>query len=135
MFPIRWRQRRGPRCASPAQRRTRRQIEVERLESGALAFTGITANLTTGTLATVSLQYEVFGETITGAVAISAPLTGSGPLTGTVVGNRIAFTTTSDTGTITWTGIIAGRHLCGLYWVSRAGIPVPEQIGVWSVSR
>lgn len=127
------RRRRGPRYAGPAH--AVRRHRTSRATGFPGCHTGACANLTTGKAA--SLAIEIIpgtGNAITGAVRVGPALRGSGSLTGTVIGNRIWFTSSNPDCPIAWRGVRVGRRILGIYVVAAANAPSPAQFGTWAVT-
>jgi hypothetical protein len=128
-----WNRRRGPHRTRPRcdpHPRPRDQAVVDEVHRGAVT------NLTVGKTASLVIKYtRAVDSTIAGAVTIGAELIGTGPLRGTITDTTIAFSTIGDQCSIEWTGSISARHLAGVYRVSAPDLPIPEQLGVWAVSR
>ena len=96
-------------------------------------YSGTCTNQTCGITAHLHLvMHEQDGE-VSGQLDISSELGGGGPITGTMEGNQVAFTTIWEFGEITWLGRVKGKTIKGTYRVE--GPDGSTQKGIWSVSK
>ena len=84
---------------------------------------------------TARLQLELHQEEgeVFGNLEIVGKLYGGGPITGTLEGDQLTFTTRASYCEITWFGRIQGKSIKGTYVVRL--VDGSTQQGIWSVSR
>ena len=96
-------------------------------------YSGTCTNQTFGITARMYLVMHEEAGAVSGQLDISSELGGGGPITGTMEGDQVTFTTVWEFGEITWLGRVKGKTIRGTYRVE-----VPEgftQNGIWSASK
>jgi len=96
-------------------------------------YSGTCTNQTYGITARLRLVMHEQDGTVSGQLDISSELGGGGPITGTMEGDQVAFTTIWEFGEITWLGRVKGKTIKGTYRVE--GPDGSTQQGIWSVSK
>lgn len=97
-------------------------------------YTGTCVNQTYGSSAQLQLSLHRTGDEVSGTLTISGKLIGGGPITGSIEGDNVTFSTIGrDFGKITWFGRIEGKGIKGSYVVENPDGRI--QKGIWSVTR
>ncbi|MEI6036164.1 MAG: hypothetical protein WCS65_18010 [Verrucomicrobiae bacterium] len=96
-------------------------------------YSGTCTNQTCGITARMYLVMHEQDGAVSGQLDISSELGGGGPITGTMEGDQVTFTTVWEFGEITWFGRIKGKSIHGAYLVE--GPDGLNQKGIWRVSR
>ena len=96
-------------------------------------YSGTCTNQTFGITARLYLVMHEDGGKVSGQLDISSELSGGGPISGTMEGDQVAFTTVWEFGEITWLGRVKGKTIRGTYRAE--GPDGSTQKGIWSASR
>lgn len=96
-------------------------------------YSGTCTNQTYGITAHLQLEMHEEAGQVSGTLAISPALDGGGPITGSLEGDQLTFTTTASYCEITWFGRIQGKTIKGTYQVRLED--GSTQKGIWRVSR
>lgn len=93
-------------------------------------WTGMVTNVTAGVNARLKVALREVGGVLAGDVTIEEPLSGSGSVTGLVLGKGVRFTTYGEGWVIEWEGEISPDAMVGTYRVVGT-----DEWGRWWVSR
>jgi hypothetical protein len=96
-------------------------------------YSGTCTNQTYGITARLRLEMHEESGTVSGNLAIAGKLDGGGPITGTLEGDQLTFTSRASYCEITWFGRMKGKTIKGTYRVQLED--GSTQKGIWSVSR
>jgi hypothetical protein len=93
--------------------------QLTSLPSVAGDYIGSVHNVTAAVSADFAITLQDSGGTLSGAMTVKPPLYGSGPLKGFANGADVAFTVTSSTGKIAFTGTRIKHNITGTYTVTQ----------------
>jgi hypothetical protein len=96
-------------------------------------YSGTCTNQTCGITARMYLVMHEQDGAVSGHLDISSELGGGGPITGTMEGEQVTFTTVWEFGEITWRGRVKGKAIRGTYLVE--GPDGLTQKGIWSATK
>ena len=96
-------------------------------------YSGTCTNQTYDVTARLRLDMHEEAGKVSGNLEISGKLDGGGPITGTLEGDQLTFTTRASYCEITWFGRIQGKTIKGTY-LARLD-DGSTQKGIWSVSK
>ena len=96
-------------------------------------YAGTCTNQTYGITARLHLLLHEQEGQVSGNLGLSGELAGAGPITGTLEGDQLTFTTNWEFGEITWFGRIQGKTIHGGYLVHMAD--GSTQKGIWSARK
>jgi len=96
-------------------------------------YSGTCTNQTCGITARLYLVMHEQDGAVSGQLDISSELGGGGPITGTMEGDQVTFTTVWEFGEIKWIGRVKGKTIRGTYRVQVAD--GSTQKGIWSASK
>lgn len=96
-------------------------------------YSGTCTNQTCGITARLYLVMHEEAGAVSGQLDLSSELGGGGPISGTMEGDQVAFTTVWEFGEITWLGRVKGKTIRGTYRVE--GPDGSTQKGIWSASK
>ncbi len=97
-------------------------------------FRGVVNNQTAGLSADFRIAANQSGSVLSGCMIVSAPLYGSGPLSGYADGSNVSFSVPSPIGRIDFTGKNAGDTIQGGYIVKHS-IGTPDEKGTFVLHR
>ena len=103
------------------------------IASGGAGYSGTCTNQTCGITARLYLVMHEEAGAVSGQLDLSSELGGGGPISGTMEGDQVAFTTVWEFGEITWLGRVKGKTIRGTYRVE--GPDGSTQKGIWSASK
>ena len=96
-------------------------------------YSGTCTNQTCGITARMYLVMHEQDGAVSGQLDLSSELGGGGPITGTMEGDQVTFTTIWEFGEITWHGRVKGTTIRGTYRIE--GPDGLTQKGIWSASK
>ena len=96
-------------------------------------YSGTCTNQTCGITARLYLVMHEEAGAVSGQLDLSSELGGGGPITGTMEGDQVTFTTVWEFGEITWLGRVKCKNIRGTYRIE--GPDGIIQKGIWSASK
>ena len=96
-------------------------------------YSGTCTNQTYGITARLHLVLHEQEGSVSGNLELSEELSGGGPITGTLEGDQLTFTTSNSYCEITWFGRIQGKTIKGTYQARMAD--GSAQKGIWSARK